>query len=82
MLQASMADPEKIADSSEFQRIAKSAADLEQTVSAYREYMDAQEQLKEAKQMLRECDGAPSQPAGSASQSNLIVLPPETPTHY
>ena len=53
-----MADPEKLADSSEFQRIAKATADLEQTVSAYREYMDAHEQLTEAKQMLRESDGA------------------------
>lgn len=52
-----MADPDKISDSSEFQRIAKAASDLEQTVSAYREYMDVQQQLAEAKQMLKESEG-------------------------
>lgn len=52
-----MADPDNISDSSEFQRIAKAASDLEQTVSAYREYMDVQQQLAEAKQMLKESEG-------------------------
>ena len=55
--QASMADPDTISDSSEFQRIAKQTSDLEQTVSAYREYMDVQQQLTEAKQMLKESEG-------------------------
>ena len=52
-----MADPDTISDSSEFQRIAKQTSDLEQTVSAYREYMDVQQQLTEAKQMLKESEG-------------------------
>ncbi|KAK9827196.1 hypothetical protein WJX74_009860 [Apatococcus lobatus] len=58
-LTASMANPDTISDSSEFQRIAKQTSDLEQTVSAYREYMDVQQQLTEAKQMVKECEGDP-----------------------
>ncbi len=52
-----MADPDKMSDSSEFQRLAKAASALEQTVSAYREYNDTQQQLAEAKQMLKESEG-------------------------
>lgn len=58
LLQEKMADPQILSNTTEMQRIAKAAADLEPTVQAYRDYLQATEALDEAKQLLRECDGA------------------------
>lgn len=53
-----MAEPEVLANTSEMQKIAKAAADLEPTVQAYRDYLQTTEALAEAQQLLRESDGA------------------------
>lgn len=57
-----MADPAVAGNPSEFQRVAKAAAELEEQVSAYDKYKEAQAALKEAKELLRDCDGARTYP--------------------
>ena len=56
-LQLRMADPDVASDPDEFQRIAKSAADLEPAVTTYREYQSVQGQLADAKELLKESAG-------------------------
>jgi PCRF domain len=68
-MQGKMADPEVLSNNSEMQRIAKAASDLEPTVQAYREYLEATEALEEAKQLLRESDGRFPPPLGKAHSS-------------
>lgn len=53
-----MASPEVSSNPTEFQKIARAAADLEQTVDAYRQYTQLQQELVEAKEMASECAGA------------------------
>lgn len=53
-LQLRMADPEVAANSSEFQKVAKAAADLDQTVSTYRAHQEAEQQLASAQRYLKE----------------------------
>ncbi|EFJ46039.1 hypothetical protein VOLCADRAFT_105686 [Volvox carteri f. nagariensis] len=52
-LQMKMADPEVAANSTEFQKVAKAAADLEETVNAYRTYKDTEKQLSDASEYLK-----------------------------
>lgn len=52
-----MASPEVASNPTEFQKVAQAAADLEQTVSAYRQYGQLQQELKEAKEMTAESAG-------------------------
>ncbi|KXZ55752.1 hypothetical protein GPECTOR_2g1302 [Gonium pectorale] len=49
-----MADPEVAANSGEFQKVAKAAADLDETVSTYRTYKDTEQQLQDAQKYLKE----------------------------
>lgn len=49
-----IADPEIIADQVEWQKHVKAHADLEGVVNAFREYKKADEELKEAEEMLQE----------------------------
>lgn len=53
-----MASPEVSSNPTEFQKIARAAADLEQTVDAYRQYTQLQQELAEAKEMAAESAGA------------------------
>ncbi|GLC44502.1 hypothetical protein PLESTB_000066400 [Pleodorina starrii] len=52
-LQMKMADPEVAANAGEFQKVAKAAADLEETVNTYRTYKDTEKQLSEAQAYLK-----------------------------
>ncbi|GIL86243.1 hypothetical protein Vretifemale_14623 [Volvox reticuliferus] len=52
-LQMKMADPEVAANSIEFQKVAKAAADLEETVTTYRAYQDTGKQLSDAQAYLK-----------------------------
>eukprot|EP00873_Tetraselmis_striata_P011047 jgi/Tetstr1/431311/TSEL_021003.t1 len=58
-LSVKMGDPDVAGDPGEFQRIARQAADLLETVNAHNEYKEATAALLEAKEMLKECDGDP-----------------------
>ena len=52
-----MSDPNIAANATEFQKVAKAAAELEDQVSAYDRYKATQAALKEAKELLRESEG-------------------------
>ena len=52
-----MASPEVSSNPSEFQKVARAAADLEQTVIAYRKYEELQQELVEAKELAAESAG-------------------------
>ena len=54
-----MADPTVAGNPTEFQRVAKAAAALEDQVTSYSRYKDLVVALQEAKQVLRESDGEP-----------------------
>ncbi|EIE25309.1 peptide chain release factor 1 [Coccomyxa subellipsoidea C-169] len=56
-LSGRMADPTVAGNPTEFQRVAKAAAALEDQVTAFSKYKDLVTALQEAKQLLRECDG-------------------------
>ncbi|WIA14180.1 hypothetical protein OEZ85_002720 [Tetradesmus obliquus] len=49
-----MADPDVANNSQEFQKVARAASELEQTVNAYRQHQDAEKQLAEARVYLKE----------------------------
>ena len=53
-----MASPEVSSNPSEFQKVARAAADLEQTVIAYRKYEELQQELVEAKELAAESAGS------------------------
>lgn len=53
-----MADPVTASNPTEYQKVAKAAAELEEQVSAYSKYRSTVMALQEAKEMLRESDGA------------------------
>ena len=57
-LQNRMADPATASNPTEYQKVAKAAAELEEQVSAYSKYRSMVRALQEAKEMLRESDGA------------------------
>ncbi|KAK9810519.1 hypothetical protein WJX72_012069 [[Myrmecia] bisecta] len=87
-----MADPDISANPNEFQRVAKAAADLEPTVTAYNAYLDTVEQLQEARDMMKESDGDPdmvemvreeidelSQRSAQLSEQLKVLLLPKDP---
>ena len=53
-LQAKLADPEVAGDSNEYQRVAKAAAELQESVDAYKEIQQVYDDLQQAKSMLKE----------------------------
>lgn len=59
VFQERMASPEVSSNPTEFQKVARAAADLEQTVVAYRQYTQLQQELAEAKELAAEFAGAP-----------------------
>ncbi|MEM9767041.1 MAG: peptide chain release factor 1 [Cyanobacteria bacterium P01_D01_bin.71] len=54
-----LADPDVASDPSEFQRIAKARSSLEETVTTYDTWKNAQEELTGAKEILQESSGDP-----------------------
>ena len=52
-----MALPEVASDPTEFQKVARAAADLEEAVAAYRQYGQLQQELQEAKELAAESAG-------------------------
>ena len=52
-----MASPEVSSNPTEFQKVARAAADLEQAVQAYRDYSQLQQELNEAKELAAESAG-------------------------
>lgn len=58
-LQVRMADPEISGNPTEYQRLVRSVADMQETVEAYGEYKEIEKQLKAAKDLLRESEGDP-----------------------
>lgn len=52
-----MATPEVSSNPTEFQKVARAAADLEQTVNALRQYEQWRQELKEAKDMVADSAG-------------------------
>ena len=57
LLQGQMSDPNVAGNATEFQKVARAAAELEDQVSAYDRYKATQAALKEAKELLRESEG-------------------------
>lgn len=53
-----MADSATASNAAEYQKVARAAAELEEQVTAYGRYKHAVAALQEAKEMLRESDGA------------------------
>ena len=53
-----MSDPIIAGNATEFQKVAKAAAELDDQVSAYDLYKATQIALKEAKELLKDSDGA------------------------
>lgn len=58
-IQNSMADPEISGNPTEYQRLVRSLADIQDAVEAYREFKDNERRLSEAKELLKESDGDP-----------------------
>ncbi|MGD1704131.1 peptide chain release factor 1 [Dapis sp. BLCC M229] len=52
-----LADPDIAKDPSEFQKIAKARSSLEEVVNTYQEWKNAQEELTDAKEILKEAAG-------------------------
>ena len=57
-----MADPDLPSNPTEFQRVAKAAADLQEQVEGYREYRELETELAETRSMMKENDGARRRP--------------------
>ena len=55
-LDAAMADPAVLSDMEQFRKTAKSRADLEPVVLAFREYRELKNQLEENKELLSDAD--------------------------
>lgn len=58
-IQNSMADPEISGNPTEYQRLVRSLADIQDAVEAYREFKDNERRFAEAKELLKESDGDP-----------------------
>ena len=56
-VQVQMSDPDVASNATEFQKVARAAAEMEDQVSAYDKYKAAQAALKDAKELLRDSDG-------------------------
>jgi len=54
-----MADPDIFSDPSRYQKVAKQAADLGETVSAYERFLEIEEELEEINSMLKDAEGDP-----------------------
>jgi peptide chain release factor 1 len=54
-----LADPDVATDPGEFQRVAKARSSLEETVTTYEAWKKAQQELEEAKQILKEAGNDP-----------------------
>ena len=52
-----LADPDIAKDPSEFQKVAKARSSLEEVVNTYQEWKNAQEELADAKEILKEAGG-------------------------
>jgi hypothetical protein len=52
-MQMRMADPDVAADATEFQRVAKAAADLEPTSTAFAQHQELEQQIKDARVYLK-----------------------------
>ena len=57
LAQVQMSDPDVASNATEFQKVARAAAEMEDQVSAYDKYKAAQAALKDAKELLRDSDG-------------------------
>lgn len=55
-----MADPSVSAEPGRFQEVAKAAAELQKAVDAHAAYRDVEQQLEEARAMLKESQGEAS----------------------
>ena len=53
-----MADSGVSGNPDEFQKVARAAADMEEKVTAWREYQQVEQELRGAKQMLTDSGGA------------------------
>lgn len=53
-----MADPEISSEPGKFQKVAKAAAELQTAADGYAAYREVEQQLEEAKAMLKESQGA------------------------
>eukprot|EP00879_Flechtneria_rotunda_P002947 GHRR01003164.1.p1 GENE.GHRR01003164.1~~GHRR01003164.1.p1 ORF type:complete len:434 (+),score=165.20 GHRR01003164.1:160-1461(+) len=53
-LQLRMADPDVVGNASEFQKVARAASELEQTVNTYRQHQNLEQQLQAARVYLKE----------------------------
>jgi protein subunit release factor A len=54
-----MADPSVSAEPGKFQEVAKAAAELQKAVDGHAAYRDVEQQLEEARAMLKESQGEP-----------------------
>ncbi|MGH7832460.1 MAG: peptide chain release factor 1 [Candidatus Binatia bacterium] len=57
-LEALMSDPQLLGNQREYSKVAKERADLEETVSSYREWRKIEQQIRENRQLLEENDEA------------------------
>jgi peptide chain release factor 1 len=55
-LEALMSDPQLLGNQREYSKVAKERADLEETVSSYREWRKIEQQIRENRQLLEEND--------------------------
>ncbi|KAK9086528.1 hypothetical protein Syun_028922 [Stephania yunnanensis] len=52
-----LADPDVVSNPSEYQKLAKSMAELDEVVSTYREFKDCEKQLEETKDLAKDSGG-------------------------
>lgn len=57
-LQERMADPTVSGNPSEYQKLARSVADLQPAVDAYEQFLTTERQLAEAREMVKECESS------------------------
>lgn len=53
-----MADPEVSANNSEYQKLVRAVSDIQEAVEGFGAYKDMERQLADAKELLRESEGA------------------------
>ncbi|KAK9084145.1 hypothetical protein Scep_030616 [Stephania cephalantha] len=56
-LSVKLADPDVVSNPSEYQKLAKSMAELDEVVSTYREFKDCEKQLEETKDLAKDSGG-------------------------
>lgn len=61
-----MGDPVISGNPAEFQKVAMAAAELQDRVDSYDTYCRLEQELAEAKEMLKDCEGAQSRASGAA----------------